>query len=294
MIGASMWYGPEASLRRPTWTEGKTFDGGDGQAWYLPTLDSAAVLRMPAVFDALRAMGRPDFHWRGHADLPVVLEACVEALTANYDIDRLKAQILIVGPDDGTGRIELARLGAWEAMAEALKEEANSLPSPPSPDECRRDDWVEGLWVTLGDGRRWCFPPASAVPDHAEMARRAAAKVVDGMVAMLNADGIMRQGQALAAGEPAGLWGSFATIQRALGVYQATFRMASDMLSRNYDLSESDCQALMPFDYQFSELADPASKIHTARPETLLMCNVITLALGVDIGAELERIGSSN
>lgn len=155
----------------------------------------------------------------------------------------------------------------------------------------RRPNWVEGNWVVLADGESWSFPPPEVIPGYQEKALGMAREVVDSLLPLLNVDAIRRSGLAATAGDPSAL---LRTLGQMFAMYQIVFRAGSALLKRNYDLADSYCDVLMPFNYQVADLADPLSKIHQTTPEILAICNAVAKISGVDIGPEMARIASCN
>jgi hypothetical protein len=155
----------------------------------------------------------------------------------------------------------------------------------------RRPDWVEGEWITLADGQAWSFPPPGAIPGYQDRAQEAAREFIDNLLPLLNIDAMRRYGLAAMAGDPSGL---LRTVGQMFAMYQVAFWAGCILLKRNYTVSDTVCDMLMPFNYQVSDLADPLSKVHQTTPEILAMCNAVAKVSGVDIGPELARITSSN
>ena len=159
---------------------------------------------------------------------------------------------------------------------------------------CRSESWVEGTWITLADWQSWCFPPCEAVPGHAEMAKRAAKSVVDDLMPLLNIGALKAQGLAIAAGDPSVAAATIRKLGRMMGIHRAGFRIACELLTHNYKISQEDCERLMPFNYQVSELSDPDSNVNTATPQLLAIFNSVLSISGVDLDSEFSRIGLSN
>ena len=153
----------------------------------------------------------------------------------------------------------------------------------------RRPDWIEGTWITLADGCAWSFPPPSAIPGYQVDAKEVARQFVDTLLPLLTdaMSGHYLSSQA----NPKQI---LAQIGRAFAMHQIVFRVGCLLLKRNYDLDDSEFQALMPFDYQLDEFWDPLSKVHQATPETLAMAVKVAEVLEVDIAPELARITASN
>jgi hypothetical protein len=166
----------------------------------------------------------------------------------------------------------------------------NRLP-PSSEVTARLPEWIEGEWITLADGQAWSFPPPESIPGYQNRAREAAGEVVDSLLAHLNIDAIRRYGQAATAGDPSGL---VRTLGQMFAIYQVTFWTGSVLLKRNYNLTDTDCDRLMPFNYQVADMANPQSNVHQTTPEVLAISNAVAKVSGVNIGPELARITSSN
>ena len=155
----------------------------------------------------------------------------------------------------------------------------------------RRPGWTEGEWITLADGQAWSFPDPAAVPGHNELAADAARELSDQMIPLMNIDAIAKQGERALASDPGDM---FRSIGRALAVYRIAFRAGSNLLRRNYAIGDEECERLMPFNYQLSDLADPTSKVHMATPAELAIANAVAKACGVDWESDFARIAGSN
>jgi hypothetical protein len=161
----------------------------------------------------------------------------------------------------------------------------------PSEVTTRRPDWIEGEWITLADGQAWSFPPPESIAGDQDAARVAAREVVDNVLSLINLDAVRQAAPQATTGDPSGM---LRTIGRMFALYQVVFFAGSALLKQNYLISDADCDGLMPFNYQVTDLADPSSKVHQTTPEILAISNAIAKVSGVNIGPELERITSSN
>jgi hypothetical protein len=110
-------------------------------------------------------------------------------------------------------------------------------------------------------------------------------------LSLLNVDAIRRYGEEATAGDPSGL---VRTLGQMFAIYQVTFWAGSVLLKRNYNLTDNDCDRLMPFNYQVTDMGDPRSKVHQTTPEVLAISNAVAKVSGINIGPELARITSSN
>jgi hypothetical protein len=165
----------------------------------------------------------------------------------------------------------------------------NRLPS--SEEIARRPDWVEGHWITLTDGLTWSFAPPAAIPGYEAASREATRIVVDNVLSLLNMEAIRKSGQQASAGDPSN---AIRSIGQVFALYQVVFWAGSTLLKRNYRVTDADCDRLMPFNYQLTDLADPQSRVHQTTPETLAICNAIAAISGINIGPALARITTSN
>jgi hypothetical protein len=166
----------------------------------------------------------------------------------------------------------------------------NRLPAS-SEIAARRPDWIEGEWITLADGEAWSFPPTEAIPGYQEAARKACRVFVDNILALLNIDAIHRAGKKAKEGDPSDL---LLTIVRMFALYQIVFFAGSALLKRNYFVTDADCERLMPFNYQATDLVNLHSRLHQATPEVLAISNAVARISGIDVGPELARITTSN
>lgn len=164
-------------------------------------------------------------------------------------------------------------------------------PIPRGEMSYRRPRFVEGNWITLAGGERWCLPLPKDVPGHDAIAARAAGLVGQTIFGLMNPEGIMRQAGAAIEGDPAGL---FATVEKVLAIYRGTFLAGSNLLLWNYDLSPEQCEELMPFNFVVGDPADSASKISRATPATFAIANAVGAICGIDFGSDYGRIAASN
>ena len=156
--------------------------------------------------------------------------------------------------------------------------------------ERRREDWLPGRWIALGNGQSWCFPPQESVHGHAELAAGLAGLFADNMLPLINIGAIANQVRAARQGDPEGVLRSFA---RGMALYRVVFAAGRSLLSRNYELTDAEIRDLMPFDF---DLGDPAgrAKLDAFGPETAEMTNTIASISGVDLASLMDRIGRSN
>ncbi len=167
----------------------------------------------------------------------------------------------------------------------------NRLP-PTGELAARRPDWTEGTWIALSDGQEWNFPPTTAIPGYDQVATAAARVALKSIMSLVAASpNTVKHVQNAIAGDPAKL---VETIGHILGVHQVAYWAGSTLLKRNYDLTDEDCDRLMPFNYQLADLADPESKLHRAIPQTLATCNRIAALSGINIGPLLQDMSRDN
>lgn len=155
----------------------------------------------------------------------------------------------------------------------------------------RRADWIEGQWITLADREAWCFPPTSSIAGYDQAERAACNTVVDSVLALLNTQKVRQAAEKAKSGDPSAI---LVTVGQMFALYQKVFFAGSALLKRNYTVTDSDCERLMPFNYHLTEIFDPNSKVHQTTPEVLAKSNEISKVSGIDVGPELARITSSN
>jgi hypothetical protein len=165
----------------------------------------------------------------------------------------------------------------------------NRLPS--NELSARKPDWVEGTWITLSDGEAWSFPPPGSIPGYEEATQVACRSIVDSILSLINTDKIKLAAEKAKDGGHSAM---LKTVGQMFGLYQVVFIAGSALLKRNYAVTDADCERLMPFNYQLTDLANPQSKVHQTTPEVLAISNAIAKISGIDVGPELARISTSN
>jgi hypothetical protein len=155
----------------------------------------------------------------------------------------------------------------------------------------RQDHWVEGAWVVLADGNRWCFPPPESVPGYDDLV----SKLVHGFIAdtmpLLNTDAVHGHLRRWFEGSPEG---AIRTLSRVFSIYRLAFAAGSILLVRNYSLGMDALEALMPFNFDADGTPEMKAKIDRFGPDTALMCNAVAALCGADINGAMARIAQSN
>lgn len=155
----------------------------------------------------------------------------------------------------------------------------------------RRPRFVEGNWLSLAGGVRWCLLLPKDVPGHGAVANRTSRLAGATIFGLMNPEGVMRLAGAAVAGDPSGL---FATFDRTLTIYRGAFLAGSNLLMWNYDLAPDQCDELMPFNFNANQLGDPASRLNRCTQAELAVANAVAAVCGIDFGPEVARVAASN
>ncbi|WP_422931827.1 hypothetical protein [Singulisphaera sp. PoT] len=155
----------------------------------------------------------------------------------------------------------------------------------------RRVDWVEGEWLVLADGQRWCFAPPESVPDYAEESEIASRRVVDLFIMLINSRTIRNENRLISLDDPAS---SIRALACTFTLCRIVLWAGIKLLRRNYRITDAECERLMPFNFGIGDLDDPRALFYRAGPESFAICSRVAGVSGIDIRAKLSRIASSN
>jgi hypothetical protein len=95
---------------------------------------------------------------------------------------------------------------------------------------CRRHDWTEGFWLTLGDGQRWCLPSLT-------FTRKVISKPTGASITAECDHDVDVMAFTQLASKTEG-------IALQMFVYRYMF---SKLLQANYDMTEAEAKSLLPF-----------------------------------------------